>query len=46
MSSKPRFPADGMGVVYMDGYFLLLTSPHSSLLELLILFTATQPDAF
>jgi hypothetical protein len=46
MSSKPRFLTDGMGIVYMDGYFLLLTSPYSSLLELLIPFTATQHDPF
>ena len=51
-SSKPRFPADGMAVVYMHGYFLLLSSPYSSLsslsslLELLVPFTKTQHDAF
>ena len=35
-----------MAVVYMHGYFLLLSSPYSSLLELLIPFTITQHDAF
>jgi hypothetical protein len=46
MSSKPRYPADRMAVVYMHGYFLLLSSPYSSPLELLIPFTKTKHDAF
>ena len=46
MSSKPRFPADCMAVVYMHGYFLLLSSPYSSLLELVIPLPKTQHYAF
>ena len=41
-TSKRRFFGDGMEAVYMGGYFLLLSSHHSSLFEPLIPFPPTQ----
>jgi hypothetical protein len=46
MTSKLRYLGNGMGAVYMDGYFLLLSSPYSSLLEHLTPLPPTQHYAF